>query len=113
MIEHDQMKKLDKCSDRQFISPRANTVKKGQLIKMKIDSKQISKCIHRSKYQMTTIEPLLAKTAQAVKTPGQVDIFFSMIDLRYAYAQLSLNYKTKEQCNFSLVGGRATDLYQF
>ena len=38
---------------------------------------------------------------------------FSTIDLRYAYSQLPLDEKTRTQCNFSIIGGRATGAYQF
>ena len=38
---------------------------------------------------------------------------FSTIDLRYACSQLPLDEKTRTQCNFSIIGGRATGTYQF
>ena len=37
----------------------------------------------------------------------------SKLDLRYAYSQIPLDQKTREQCNFSLIGGNALGTYQF
>ena len=38
---------------------------------------------------------------------------FTTLDLRYAYSQIPLDKTTREQCNFSLIGGNATATYQF
>ena len=38
---------------------------------------------------------------------------FTTLDLRYAYSQIRLDKTTREQCNFSLIGGNATATYQF
>ena len=36
-----------------------------------------------------------------------------MLDLKYAYSQLKLAADTARQCNFNLVGGKATGTYRF
>ena len=41
------------------------------------------------------------------------DIYFSTMDLTYAYGQLPLSSKSSAQCNFSLVGGKSTGTYHF
>ena len=41
------------------------------------------------------------------------DVYFTTMDFTYAYGQVSLNKKTSEQCNFSLVGGKSTGTYLF
>ena len=55
--------KLDKCLDRQFISPIVITVKKDQTIKMALDSKKIGKTVHKDEYQMANIDLLLENIA--------------------------------------------------
>ena len=51
--------KLDKCSDRQFISPIVISVKKDQTVNLALNSKKINKFIHKKKYQMPNIDLLL------------------------------------------------------
>ena len=80
-----------------------------------MDSKQINKMIHKNKYQMPNIDILLDNVAQSAQQghdkPGTT--LFSTIDLRYAYSQLKLDDATRQQCNFSIIGGQATGTYQF
>ena len=115
LIDQGHIVKLEKCSDQQFISPIVITVKKDQSIKLAMDSKQINKMIHKNKYQMPNIDILLDNVAQSAQQghdkPGTT--LFSTIDLRYAYSQLNLDDATRQQCNFSIIGGQATGTYQF
>ena len=115
LIDQGHFVKLEKCSDQQFISPIVITVKKDQSVKLAMESKQINKLIHKNKYQMPNIDVILDNVAQSVQQghnkPGIT--LFSTIDLRYAYSQLRLDDATREQCNFSIIGGHATGTYQF
>ena len=63
-----KLNKLNKCSDKQFISPIVITVKKDQTVKLALDSKKINKFIHKNKYQMPNFDLLLDKTAQVTKS---------------------------------------------
>ena len=112
-MDQNQIIKLDKCSDRQFISPIVITVKKDQTVKLSIDSRKIKKFIHKNKSQMPNIELLLEKIAQVVKSDKSKQTLFSTLDLRYAYLQIPLGKTTKEQCSFRLIGCIATETYQF
>ena len=111
LIDQKHIIKLDKCSDKQFISPI--TVKKNQTVELALDSKNINKYIHKNKYQMPKINLLLDNIAQVVKSDNSNQTLFSTLDLRYAYSQIPLDKATREQCNFSLIGGNATGTYQF
>ena len=62
---------------------------------------------------MPNIDLLLDKIAQTIKFDTKEQILFSSLDLRYAYSQIPLDKKRREQCNFSLFGGNATGTYQF
>ena len=64
----DHIIKLDKCSDRQFISPIVITVKKVQTVKLALESKKINKFIQKNKYQMPNIALLLDNIAQMVRS---------------------------------------------
>ena len=41
------------------------------------------------------------------------NIWFSSIDLKYAYSQIPLSRKASNQCNFNIVGGEITSSYRF
>ena len=62
---------------------------------------------------MPNIDLLLDKIAQVVKSNEAQQTLFSTLDLRYANSQIPLDKSTREQCNFSLIGGNATGTYQF
>ena len=113
LIDRKQVVKLDKCSDKQFISPIVITFKKDQTAKLALDSKKNYKIIHKNKHQMPNIKLLLDNIAQTIKYDTNEQTLFSSLELRYAYSQITLDKKTREQCNFSLIGGNATGTYQF
>ena len=69
------------------MSPKVITVKKGQSIKLALDSKVLNKSIHKNKYQMTNIEMLIDSISQHLTNTqnGQYAYFLKM-DLKYAYS---------------------------
>ena len=62
---------------------------------------------------MLNIDILLDNIKQVVKSNENQQTLFLTLDLRYAYSQIPLDKSTREQCNFSLIGGNATGTYQF
>ena len=114
MFDQKHIIKLDKCLDKQFISPIVITVKKDETVKLALDSKKINIYIHKNKYQMPNCPDLLLDNiAQVVKSDKSNQTLFTTLDLRYAYSQIPLDKTTREHCNFSLIGGNATGTYQF
>ena len=113
LMDQNHIIELDKCSDRQFINPIVITVKKDQTVKLALDSEKLNKFIHKNKYQMPNFELLLDNIVQVVKSDKSKQTLSSTLDRRYAYSQILLDKTTKEQCNFSLIGGNATGTYQF
>ena len=67
LIDQGHIIRLEKCSDYQFISPFAITVKKDQSKTLAMDSKQINKSIQKNKYQIPNIEVLLDNIAQSAQ----------------------------------------------
>ena len=65
LMEQKHIIKLDKCSDRQFISPIVITVKKDQTVKLALNSKKINNFIFKIEYQMP-IDLLIDKKAQVI-----------------------------------------------
>ena len=64
--ENGNIIKLDKRSDKNFISPIVITVKRNKTIKLAMDSKIINKAIHKNKYQMQNIACLMENFAQSI-----------------------------------------------
>ena len=54
---------------------------------------------------MPNVDELIDEVSQIVtaKTPGT--LYFTVLDLKYAYRQLRLTAVTAKQFNFNLVGG--------
>ena len=115
LIEEKQIKKLTSCSDEYFISPVVITVKSDQSIKIALDSKILNDAIHKNKDQMQSIDHLMnkiaMKTSDLKTTEGT--LYFSKMDLKYAYSQLPLHPDTQKHWNFNILGGNATGTYRF
>ena len=62
---------------------------------------------------MPNIYELVDNVAAQISNNSAGEVWFSNLDLKSAYSQLSLDNFTISQCNFSLVGGDITGTYQF
>ena len=113
LLKQGHIEKLSECSDKYFVSPIVTTVKKDGSVKLALESRELNKQVHKNKYQMPNIEELMDTVGQTISEKKQGDIYFTTMDLTYAYGQLPLNAETSIQCNFSLIGGRSTGTYRF
>ena len=115
LIEEKQIIKLEKCSDEYFISPVVITVKSDNSVKTALDSEELNDAIHKYKYQMQSIDHLtdtISKKISELENKSGI-LFFSKIDLKYAYSQIPLHKGTQNHCNFNILGGNATGTYRF
>ena len=65
---------------------------------------------------MPNIETIMDSISQIItdyKTEPADKIYFSTIDLKYAYIQLNLHPETAKYCNFKIVSGNMTGTYRF
>ena len=109
LTEQGHIEKLQECSDKNFISPIVNTVKKDTSVKLALGSKILNKAIHKNKYQMPNIDSLIDSISQHINDPNHGEnVYYSTIDLKYAYSQLNLNPDTARDCNFNIICGDAT-----
>ena len=113
LINEGHIVKLQECSDKYFVSPIVITVKKDGSIKLALESRELNKQVHKNKYQMPNIDELVDEISQIIAERKAGKVYFTMLDFTYAYGQVSLEQKTSEQCNFSLVGGKSTGTYRF
>ena len=105
--------KLQKCSDRHFVSPIVITVKKDGSIKLTLESIELNKQVYKHKYQIPNIDELVDGMSQIIVERKAGDVYFTTLDFTYTYGQVALDQKTNEQCNFSIVGGKSMGTYRF
>ena len=80
-------------------------MQKDGSVKLALESWELNKQVYKNKYQMPNIKELMDTVGQTISQRKPGDVYFSTMDLTYAYGQLRLSPKTSVQCNFSLVGG--------
>ena len=64
MLDENHIIKFSSCPDKYFISPIFVILKKDHTIKLALDSKILSKAIHKNKYQMPNIGMLIESISQ-------------------------------------------------
>ena len=113
LLKEGHIKRLDKCTSDCFIAPIVITVKKDDSIKLALDAKPIIRQLFKNKYQMPNVDELLDGVRQINTANESGTLYFSVLDLKYAYSQLKLTAETAKQCNFNIIGGQATGTYRF
>ena len=113
MLTERLITKLDKCTSDCFIAPIVITVKKDDSIKLALDAKPINRQLFKNKYQMPNVDELIEGVSLIVTENKSGYLYFTVLDLKYAYSQLKLAVDTAKQCNFEIVGGKATGTYRF
>ena len=114
LMKEKHIEKLDNCTDDFFIAPIVITAKKDGSVKLAMDAKPVNAQIHKNKYQMPNLDELLNSVSEIISGAKDSDeVWFTSLDLNYAYSQLPLSEQTSKHCNFSIVGGKATGTYRF
>ena len=110
MLAEGHIKKLDKGTSDFFIAPIAIviTVKKDDSINLALDAKRFNRQLHRNIYQMPKDDELIDGVSQIITAKAEGTLYFTVLDVRYAYSQIRLTADTAKQCNFNIVGGHAT-----
>ena len=113
LIKDKHIEKLEKCTTDHFIAPIVLTAKKDGSRKLALNAKPMNAQIWQNKYQMPNMHELIDSAAQIITkdTPGEV--WFTSLDLKYAFSQLPLSELTSSHCNFSILCGEATGTYRF
>ena len=90
------------------------TAKRDNTVKLALDAKPVNAQIHKNKYQMPNLEELMDNASQIITSaPKEEKVWFTKLDLNYAFSQLPLSELTSKHCNFNIVGGHATGTYRF
>ena len=113
LIQEGHIVKLNKCTSEHFISPIVITAKKDGSVKLAMDAKPMNDQIHKNQYQMPNLLELLDSAAQIITSSKVGDVWFTSLDLKYAFSQIPLSDGVSSQCNFNIVCGEQTGLYRF
>ena len=62
---------------------------------------------------MPNVDELIDGVSQIIAATSEGSLYFTVLDLKYAYSQIRLTAETAKQCNFNIVGGQATGKYRF
>ena len=113
LLAEGHIQKLDTCTSYCFIAPIVITVKKDNSIKLALDAKPINKQLYKNKYQIPNVDELIDGVSQIITATAVGTLYFTVLDLKYAYSRIRLTADTAKQCNFNIVGGQATGIYRF
>ena len=100
--------KLDKCTSHQFVAPVIITAKKEGTVKLAMYAKPMISQIYKNKIQMQNLLELLDSAAQIITSKSEGTVWFTSLDLKYAFSQFPLDESVSKHYNFSIVCGEFT-----
>ena len=69
--------------------------------------------IRKDKYQMPNRDNLLSTLAERITQDVEGEVWFTSVDLKYAFGQVLLNPELAKNCNFAIIGGKASGIFRF
>ena len=90
----------------QFVQPVCLAQKhdKGS-IKVTLDARELNKHLNSMKAQMPRVESLIESISLIAQQHNPFPVWYSRLDLNYAFGQLSPHPSTSKHCNFGVIGG--------
>ena len=89
------------------------TAKKDGSIKLALNAKPMNAEIWKNKYQMPNIHELIDSAAQIITKDVPGKVWFTSLDLKYAFSQLPLSSVTSSHYNFNILFGDAMVTFRF
>ena len=94
LLTEGHITKLGNCTSNWLIAPIVITVKKDDSIKLALDAKPMNRQLFKNQYQMPNIDELIDGASQIVTESKEGTLYFTVLDLKYAYSQLKLAVDT-------------------
>ena len=94
---------MNKSTSDCFLAPIVITVKKDDSIKLALDAKSTNRQLYENKYHMPNINELLDGVSQNVTANAVGTLYFTVLELKYAYSQHKLTAETSK--HFQYRGG--------
>ena len=111
LLEQGHIEKVDTIKDDVFLQPVVMTVKKDRSVKIALDARALNNSIARDKYQMPILENLMDTIAGKIDGKEE-EVWYSSVDMIYAYGQVPLDESTAKHCNFHIISGKSTGTYR-
>ena len=89
------------------------TAKKVGSNKLALIANPMNAQIWKNKYQMPNIHELINLVAQIITKDVPGKVWFTSLDLKYAFSHLPLSSSTSSHCNFNILCGNVTGTYRF
>ena len=102
LIVEEHIIKLEQCASDQFVGPVIITAKKDGMVKLAMDAKPMNSQIYKNKTQMPNLVELLNSEAQISTSKSDGKVWFTSLDLKYAFSQLPLDDSVSKLSNFSI-----------
>ena len=96
-----------------FIQPTVIRVKRDKTVKIALDAREMNENIKKDNYQMPNLDDLLNTLAETITTQKGEKVWFTSVDLKYAFGQVFLNPELTKHCNFAIIGVKASGIYRF
>ena len=113
LLKSGHIEKISEIKDDVFIQPTVITGKRDKTIKIALDAREMNGNIKNDKYQMPNLEDLLNTLAETITAKDGEKVWFTSVDLKYAFGQVPLNPELAKHCNFAIIGGKASGIYRF
>ena len=108
LVRDGHITKLEKCTTDHFMNPIMITAKEDGSIKLAMDAKFLNAQIWKNKYQKPNIQELIDSAAQIITSDVPGSVWFTSLDLKYAFSQIKFSKLTSSQCNFDIICGEST-----
>ena len=102
LFEMGHIEQVNETKDAVFIQPTDITVKRDKSIKIALDAKVMNENIKKDKYQMPNVDSLLSTLAEIIKQDGEGEVWFTSVDLKFAFGQVLLNPELAKHCDFAI-----------
>ena len=99
LLKEGHIERVDEIKDDVFIQPTVITVKKDRSVKIALDARALNKAIDKDKYQMPNLDNLMEMIAERLDNSNG-EVWYSSVDLTYAYGQIPLHALTAKHCNY-------------
>ena len=82
-------------------------------IKLALNEKHINRQMYKNEYPIPNVDELIDGVSEVITAKAAGTLYFTVLDVKYAYSQIRLTADTAKQGNFNIVGGQATGTYRF
>ena len=113
LIKNGHIERINKIKDNAFIQTTVITVTRDKTVKIALDAREMNENIKKDKHQMPNLDDLLNTLAETITTRKGEKVWFTSVDLKYAFVQIFLNPELAKHCNFAIIGGKASGIYRF